>query len=263
MYQKILEHLLPHIQRTADFIAKEYISFDPANIEIKGHNDLVSYVDKTAEAMLMEACSQILPGSGFINEETGMHLSDSDFVWIIDPLDGTTNFMQKIPLFAISVALQHQGETVLGVVHEIIRHETFTAIKGKGSFLNNQRIQVTSETQLSQVVIATGFPYSNFYDLESYLLMFKEFLFSTRGLRRLGSAATDLAYTAAGRFGGFFEANLKPWDIAAGILIVQEAGGITTDFFGSHDCVFGNSILASSPIIHQQMMNIIRKNVVI
>ncbi len=261
MYHQIIKKLLPSIQKTAEFISKEFISFDPANIEIKGHNDLVSYVDKTAESMLEEACLKITPNSGFINEETGIKSPDSEFVWIIDPLDGTTNFMQKIPVFAISIALQHQGKLVLGIVHEVNRFETFTAIKGQGAFLNGKPIKVTNENELSQVVVATGFPYSNFYNLEDYMEMFKEFLYSTRGLRRLGSAAVDLAFTAAGRFGGFFEANLKPWDIAAGTLIVQEAGGLVTDYQGNPDCIFGNSILASTPIIHEQMMQIIQKNV--
>lgn len=263
MYPHILAKLLPFVHKTAEFISKEFMSFDPANIEIKGHNDLVSYVDKTAEAMLAEACLTITPDAGFINEETGIKSPDAEFVWIIDPLDGTTNFMQKIPIFAISIALQHEGKLVLGVVHEINRYETFTAIKGQGAFLNGKRIQVTEENQLSQVVVATGFPYSNFYNLEDYISMFKEFLYSTRGLRRLGSAAVDLAFTAAGRFGGFFEANLKPWDIAAGTLIVQEAGGLVTDYYGNTDCLFGNSILASSPSIHEQMMKIIQKNVIV
>ena len=263
MYQDIVHQILPSIKKTAEFISKEFISFDPANIEIKGHNDLVSYVDKTAEEMLMESCIKIIPNSGFINEETGVHAPDSEFVWIIDPLDGTTNFMQKIPVFAISIALQHHGKTVLGIVHEINRYETFTAIKGKGAFLNEKPIHVTNEKKLSNVVVATGFPYSNFYNLDLYMVMFREFLYTTRGLRRLGSAAVDLAFTASGRFGGFFEANLKPWDIAAGILIVEEAGGIVTDFFGSTDCTFGNSILASTPFIHEQMMKIIQKNVTV
>ncbi len=261
MYQSILMQLLPALHKTAEFISKEFIRFDPANIEIKGHNDLVSYVDKTAEAMLEEACLKITPDAGFINEETGVKSPDSEFVWIIDPLDGTTNFIQKIPVFAISIALQHQGKLVLGVVHEVNRWETFTAIKGQGAYLNHKPIRVTKEKKLSQVVVATGFPYSNFYNLDEYIDLFKEFLFATRGLRRLGSAATDLAFTAAGRFGGFFEANLKPWDIAAGTLIVQEAGGIVTDYMGNPNCVFGNSILASSPIIHQQMMGIIARNI--
>lgn len=261
MYQQILEKLLPFVLKTAEFIGKEYISFDPANIEIKGHNDLVSYVDKTAEAMLSEACLKITPDAGFINEETGIQSPDSEFVWIIDPLDGTTNFMQKIPVFSISIALMHNSELVLGIVHEINRYETFTAIKGEGAYLNGKPISITSENHLSQVVVATGFPYSNFYHLEDYLQMFKEFLYSTRGLRRLGSAAVDLAFTACGRFGGFFETNLKPWDIAAGSLLVKEAGGVVTDYFGNSNFLFGNSILAASPTIHQQMMNIIRKSI--
>lgn len=261
MYHQILEKLLPFVHQTADFISKEYISFDPANIEIKGHNDLVSYVDKTAEAMLEQACLQITPHAGFINEETGVKSPDAEFVWIIDPLDGTTNFMQKIPVFSISVALLHEGNLILGIVHEINRHETFTAIKNHGALLNGKPIQVSNESVLSKVVVATGFPYSNFYNLQDYMDMFKEFLYSTRGLRRLGSAAVDLAFTAAGRFGGFFEANLKPWDIAAGTLIVQEAGGLVTDYQGNSNCIFGNSILAASPILHEQMMNIIQKSV--
>lgn len=256
----ILTILTEEIKKVAAFIRQEYERFDPAAVEFKGHNNLVSYVDKQAEEMLEAVCKKLTPHAGFINEETGYKVdAGHEYVWIIDPLDGTTNFVQKIPVFAISVALQYRGEIILGVVHEINRDETFYAIRGEGAYLNGKQIFVTNENLIGDVVVATGFPYSNFYDLDSYLEMFRTFLYTCRGLRRLGSAAVDLAYTAAGRFGGFFEANLSPWDVAAGSLIVQEAGGIVTDYFSQNNFIFGKSIIASNPTIHPQMMEIISK----
>lgn len=244
--QKLLQDVIVLVKETGEFIRQESRKFDESKIEYKGKNDLVSYVDKEAEKRLVKGLSEILPGSGFVAEEgTSTHRSDI-YNWIIDPLDGTTNFTHGLPVYAVSIALVKRGVLTLGVVYEINRDECFHAIKGQGAFLNHSPIKVSETKTLERSLLATGFPYYNFEKMQQYLTIINEFMQTTHGLRRMGSAAVDLVYTACGRFEGFFEYNLNAWDVAAGALIVQEAGGKVTDFKGGEDYLFGREIVAGN-----------------
>jgi myo-inositol-1(or 4)-monophosphatase len=256
--QKLLQDVIVLVKDTGDFIRSESAQFDESKIEYKGKNDLVSYVDKAAEKMLVKGLEQILPGSGFIAEEgTSSKRSDS-YNWIIDPLDGTTNFTHGIPVYAISVALLKRGQLTLGVVYEVNRDECFHAIKGGGAYLNHMPVQVSSTKTLEKSLLATGFPYYNFEQMQQYLSIINDLMQQTHGLRRMGSAAVDLAYTACGRFEGFFEYNLNAWDVAAGALIVQEAGGTVTDFKGGTDFLFGRQIVAGN-VTQPELLQAIQK----
>lgn len=239
------------------FLTEEFGKVTQAQIETKSLNSLVSYADKKAEEILVQGLSRCLPGSVFLTEEKTTAQEDGEFQWIIDPLDGTTNFLHQIPIYAVSVALRHQGKIILGIVYEPNRSECFYAWKGSGAFLNGKKIQVKNNTSLADSLIATGFPYYEFSKTESYLNVLKEVMQSTRGLRRMGAAAVDLAYTAAGRFDAFFEYNLQIWDVAAGCFIVQEAGGQVFDFRGGDDYKDGSEIIAGTATITKELLSII------
>ncbi len=239
------------------FIHNECLSFDRQRIEAKtGFNNLVSYVDKEAEKSLVKTLNMYFPPAGIIAEE-GTGVSSEEYNWIIDPLDGTTNFIHGMPVFAISVALAHKDEVVLGVIHEINQRETFHTIKGEPAFCNRREIRVSSVSDLSESLLATGFPYYHSDRQDPYLSIIKTFLLKTHGIRRLGSAATDLAYVAAGRFEGFFEYNLNPWDVAAGAFLVQQAGGVVTDFKGSNNYLHGGEIVAANAV-HASMLRVVQ-----
>lgn len=253
------DQLLALTNKVKDYILKEAAGFSTDNIEKKGKNDLVSYVDKTAEKMLVEGCRDILPEAGFIAEEGTSNAKGERYNWIIDPVDGTTNFIHGVPVFAISVALQDGDDLIMGVVHELNLDECFYAIKGKGAFLNDSPIHVSKVNDLSESLIATGFPYQNFEKMDEYLEIMKYIMQNTHGLRRLGSAAVDLVYVACGRFEAFFEYNLKPWDIAAGALIVKEAGGKVTDFSNGNKFLFRGDIIAANTV-HRQMQELVGKS---
>ena len=226
------------------FIRSESLKFTISSIEIKGLNDLVSYVDKEAEQQLVIGLKAILPDAGFIAEEGSANKTNEEYVWIVDPLDGTTNFIHGLPVYSISVALMQKEKLVLGIVYEINKDELFYAHKHGGAWLNDKPISVSPIDSLSKSLLATGFPYHDFEELETYMKILSHFMKHTHGLRRLGSAAVDLAYVACGRFEGFFEYNLNAWDVAGGAFIVQEAGGAVTDFKGEDDYLFGRSIIA-------------------
>jgi myo-inositol-1(or 4)-monophosphatase len=230
-----------------DYIYQELGRVGSNEIEEKELNSLVSYVDKNTEILLVKGLLEILPQAGLITEEDTEDDHNQDFTWVIDPLDGTTNFLHQIPYFSVSVALMYKGEIILGIVHEVTRDEQFSAIKNEGAFLNNKKISVTESASSKDILIATGFPYENDYSVEKHFETLKYFLMNTRGMRRLGSAATDLCYVAAGRLGGYYECSLNAWDVAAGALIVQEAGGSVTDFNGGQNWLFGKTILACAP----------------
>lgn len=242
------------------FIRHEHKSFTREQAEIKGRNDLVTFVDRESERRLQVAFRSLLPESGFIMEETGEVDRDADFIWIMDPLDGTTNFVYGIPAFCVSVGLQHKGKTILGVVYEINRDELFFATLGRGATLNGEPIRVSQSTTLAQCLIATGFPFRRFQHIDQYMAMLVSFMKQSKGLRRIGSAALDLAYVAAGRFDAFFEANLHPWDVTAGALLVQEAGGMVTDYFGKGDFLFGGMIIAAAPGVHPKMIETVQEH---
>jgi myo-inositol-1(or 4)-monophosphatase len=246
------------VRETGAFIRTERQRFQAAQVEYKAKNDLVSYVDRHAETLLQDAFAALIPGCGFINEETGIINPDSHYRWVIDPLDGTTNFIYNIPFYSISVGLMDGEEVVLGCVYEICHDELYTAVKGQGAFMNDQPIAVRQSPSLSESLIAFGSPHGWADHLVQLTAVIHHLMPNTRGMRRLGSAAIDLVYTAAGRFDAYFEANLNPWDVAGGSLIVQEAGGIVTDFHNGNNFVFGRAILAASPAIHPQLLAILQ-----
>jgi len=235
------------------FMAEERKSFDVSKIESKGLHDLVSYVDKESEKQIIGQLQILLPESGFIAEEGTNTKRGERFNWVIDPLDGTTNFIQGVPIYAVSIGLLDGNELVLGVVYEVGREECFYAWKDGGAYLNGNPIRVSSYSSSHDALLATGFPYSNFELLDNYMSLLKWTMTEARGVRRLGSAATDLAYVACGRFDAFFEYDLKPWDVAAGIMIVKEAGGVVTDFKSGINYLFGGEIIASNALLAELM----------
>ena len=257
-----LSHDLAALCRsTAGFIRQEATTFDRNKIEHKGVHDLVSYVDQETERRLVAGLRQLLPTAGFITEEgtAGPDSHTEEFTWIIDPLDGTTNFVHGLPVYSISVALLHQRELVVGVVHEVNRDESFRAVRGGGAFCNDQPMHVTDIPDLNNALIATGFPYKDFGLMQTYLQVLGAFMSRSHGVRRLGSAAVDLAYVAAGRCEGFFEFNLNAYDVAAGILLVREAGGHVTQFLTDGDPLFGREVVASNGRLHLEMQQTIRE----
>lgn len=242
------------------FIAEETLRFDKSKIEHKtSFNNLVSYVDKEAERFLVKELSKILPGSGFLAEEGTSSLGSIDYRWIIDPLDGTTNFTHGLPPYAVSIALAKADKVVLGIVYEVTRKECFHATIESPACCNGKPIRVASTISLNESLLATGFPYYHFDKREEYLNIIKTFLELSHGVRRMGSAATDLAYVACGRMEGFFEYNLNPWDVAAGALIVAQAGGKVSDFKGGDNFLFGGEICAAGAT-HAEMLAVIRKH---
>ncbi len=250
-YSNLLPQVLQLCKEVGEFQLKHLLKVSVVEIEEKTANQLVSFVDRNSEQMLVDGLKKLLPDSTIIGEESA---SENRILttetWIIDPLDGTTNFLHGLPVFSISVALFVNGQPELAVVECPSLKESFTAARGKGAHLNGASIQVAENVQLKNTLIATGFPYYTFGKMSEYLQLLEVFMRSTQGLRRMGSAAIDLAYVACGRFDAFFEMNLSPWDIAAGILLVREAGGRVTDFHGKEDIVFDQEIIASSLAIY-------------
>ena len=229
-------------------------------VETKGLNQLVSKVDVTSERMLVELCSKAIPQASFITEENTIKQSrGAKYCWIIDPLDGTTNFLHGLQLYSISIALYRNGKALLSWVYCPSLNQMFFAEKDKGAYLNGERIQVSNIRTLNSSLLATGFPYYTFDEMPNYLNLLEGFMRNTHGLRRMGSAAIDLAYVAWGKFEGFFELNLSPWDVAAGALLVTEAGGTMCDFEEGDNYVFGNSIVANNSHVHKEFLGYIKK----
>ena len=208
-----------------------------------------------SERRLVEKLSALLPGSGFIAEENSA-LAPREFTWVVDPLDGTTNFIHGVPLYCISIGLMHQEETILGIVYEPNLKECFYTWKSAPAYLNREIIRVSETPAIDQSLFATGFPYYDYKRLDDYLAIFRHLLQNSRGLRRLGSAAADLAYTACGRYDGFFEYGLSPWDVNAGGLLVKNAGGVVTDFCGKENYTFGKQIIASNNSIYTEFLKL-------
>lgn len=241
-----------------EFIRVESLNFDRSKILQKtGFNNLVSYVDKESEKTLVSGLSRLIPGSGILGEEGSSVDSSNGYLWIIDPLDGTTNFTHGLPPFSISIGLTLHDKPVLGVVYEVTRQEMFHAVEGNPAYCNDQVIHASRVATMNESLFATGFPYYDFPKMEAYLTIIRKFLKQSHGVRRLGSAATDLAYVAAGRFEGFFEYNLNPWDVAAGAFIVQQAGGKVTDFAGGSNYLYGREICSAGGLIHPAMQQLI------
>ncbi len=258
---KSLASEMENIAREAgSFIRSEVTKFDISKAEVKGLNNFVSYVDKSAEELIVKHLTRLLPGSGFRTEEGTTEQSQGQkYVWVIDPLDGTTNFMHGCPPYAVSIGLKEDNEEVAGVVYEIAADEMFTAWKNGGAWLNGKPIHVSSVNKLSESLVATGFPYSDFGRLEKYISLFTWFLKNSHGVRRLGSAATDIAYIACGRFEAFYEYGLHPWDIAAATIILREAGGKVSDFSGIEKGLDGSEIVAASDAVFLEILEIVNK----
>lgn len=259
-YKQLCEQTCALADSVADFIRGELGKVEKQSIEYKSLNNLVSYVDKAAEQQLVEGLSRLLPEAKFIAEEGTISKAQGDWQWIVDPLDGTTNFLHQLPFFAISIGLRHKQKMVIGVVYEVVRGECFYSWGEQKVWLNGNPIQCSSTTNLRDSLLATGFPYDSFDRMQPYLKTLSHLMRWTRGLRRFGSAALDLAYVAAGRFDGFFEYSLAPWDVAAGSFLVEQAGGKVTDFRGGSNFLFGKEILATNMPIHDQLHNLLRSN---
>lgn len=253
------EELAECAKVTGAFIASERKNISLNDAKFKGLNDMVTEVDLESEKRITNFLKKLLPGADIIGEEGKYENTGSKYKWIIDPLDGTTNYIHGIPAYAISIALCENDEPILGVVHDPERVECFTAIKGKGAFLNNEKIGVSKSGSLDKCLMATGFPVTIFDKTTLLLKITESFIRETHGVRRIGSAALDLAYVACGRFEGFFEYNLNAWDVAAGALLVQEAGGIVSDFQGGDQFLFGKQILAGNSC-HSEMLTLIKKH---
>ncbi len=228
-------------------------------IAYKGDINLVTEMDTRSERTIVEMLHTSFPDHGVVAEEGTMKDNASDYTWIIDPLDGTTNYAHGYPCFSVSIALEHRGDVILGVVYDPMRDELFTAQRGQGAYLNGKQIQVSPVNLLMKSLLATGFPYDRKVSAKNNLNYFQEFLMASQEVRRDGSAALDLCYVAAGRIDGFWELKLKPWDVAAGSLIVREAGGTVSDLSGKRFEMHAEEILASNGCIHQQMVGILQK----
>ncbi|WP_200975381.1 inositol monophosphatase family protein [Echinicola sp. 20G] len=257
--KSLLDQTIIVAKEAGAFIRKERQNFDLNKVEHKGFNDLVSYVDKEAEKIVVNGLQQILPEAGFITEEGTINKQEDVYNWIVDPLDGTTNFVHGIPVFSVSIALMKEGEIILGVVYEVNNNECFYATKDGGAYCNDTKISVSQAPSLSSSLIATGFPYYDFEQVDQYMELLKYFMINSHGIRRIGSAAVDLCYVASGRVEGYFEYNLNSYDVAGGLLIVQEAGGKVTDFNSGDDYIFGRQIIASNGNIHQELCDQIKK----
>lgn len=256
---KIEQGVIEICREVGEFIRLEGASFDRSRIEQKNvFNNLVSYVDKEAEKKLVKALHKLFPDAGFITEEGTVEQStEREYNWIIDPLDGTTNFLHGLPMFAISIGLARNNKPVLGVIYDISNQQCYHANEDSPAYLDGQVIKVSGIQTLSESLLATGFPYYHSDKRDDYLDIIKEFLNETHGIRRLGSAAMDLAFVACGKLEGFFEYNLHPWDVAAGAIIVQQAGGRITDFKGGDDFLFGKQFCASNTFVHEEMLKVI------
>lgn len=253
-YKSLTLEVIALAKETGKFFLEEINKVKVSDIEVKGLHDFVSYVDKTAEQRIVNRLAELLPESGFITEEQTATPRGEHFNWIVDPLDGTTNFLHHIPLFSVSIALMEDDKIVIGVVYEPNLDECFYAWKGGAAYLNEKEIHVSEQTDLKNTLLATGFPYNDFGKLDGYIDLFTWFARNTSGLRRLGSAAVDLAYTACGRYEGFYEYGLHAWDVAAGVFIVQQAGGTVSDFKGGDNYIFGAELLSSNTLLHQALL---------
>lgn len=246
--------------RTAgNIITRGFENRDDLNIDMKGANDFVTKVDREAEAAIISKIQQSYPDHSFLGEESGETLDNPDYQWIIDPLDGTTNFIQGIPHFAVSIALKIKGKLEIAVIFDPIRGDLFTATKGQGAQLNGFRIRCGKRRELSSAIIATAFPFRDKARIADYMSKFTPILIQSGDIRRSGSAALDMAYTAAGKYDGYFEAKLKPWDIAAGMLLIRESGGVVTDFQGGENILASGDVVCGNPKITQQLLKHLNK----
>ncbi|MDP1654959.1 MAG: inositol monophosphatase family protein [Hylemonella sp.] len=242
-------------------INRAALDVEAVRVSQKQVNDFVTEVDHASEATIIETLLTAYPGHGILGEETGSThgAQDSEFVWIIDPLDGTTNFIHGFPVYCVSIALAVRGKVEQAVIYDPSRNDLFTATKGRGAYMNDRRIRVSKRTQLKECLISTGFPFRKGDNFPAYLAMMSDVMQRTAGLRRPGAAALDLAYVAAGFTDGFFETGLQPWDVAAGSLLVTEAGGLVGNFTGDSDFLDQKECLAGNPRIYGQLVPLLNK----
>ena len=231
----------------------------PEQIDTKALNDFVTYVDQNSEKMIVDKILSHFPSHKILAEEGTRRTQQNDYQWVIDPLDGTKNFIQDIPIFSVSIALERKGEILTGVVYDPVQDELFLAERGQGAYCNNRRIEVNTK-KISEALIATGFPFKMKRYLPVYLLCFQEIFIECSGMRRCGSAAIDLCYTAMGRYEGFWELGLSRWDMAAGSLIINEAGGVVSDFWGEEHYLSSGFIIAGNRQVHPQLLKIIKNH---
>lgn len=253
----ILQQAKPVVKKAAQYIQEMALKKETLAIEEKFKNNLVSEVDRNAEIILVEGLSKLIKQAGFLTEEQTVEQTKQEWLWVIDPLDGTTNFLRGVPAYAVSVALMQNDSVMLGLVYDCVLNHFYTAIKGKGAFKNEVPIEVNKNALYEQSFIATGFPYYDFSKADAYLKVFEHIMHNTLGMRRLGSAALDLCHVATGMYDAYFEYSLHPYDVAAGALIVQEAGGVVSDFSGKDNYIFNQQIIAGNKAIHAKVLALI------
>jgi len=257
--QAILNIAIRAARAGGTIITRSVDRLDQLNVNNKAQNDFVSEVDIRAENAIIETIHKSYPNHAILAEESGEHTgNEEEYLWIIDPLDGTTNFLHSFPQFAVSIAVKHKGRLEHAVVYDPLRQELFSASRGDGAMLNNRRLRVTARNSLDGALLGTGFPFKEQHHLDAYLEMFKALFPMTAGIRRAGSAALDLAYVAAGRLDGFWEIGLQPWDMAAGTLLIQEAGGLVGDFSGGGEHMRSGNVVAGNPKIFKAILQQIR-----
>ena len=243
-------------RKAGSIINRASLDVDLVKVASKGRSDFVTEVDRAAERAIVDILLKAYPDHAILAEESGAS-GDSEYTWIIDPLDGTTNFIHGFPQYAVSIALRHREHVTQAVVYDPTRNELFTASRGRGAFLNERRIRVSRRGKLSECLIGTGFPFRSFEHLDEYVRMFRSVTEHTAGIRRPGAAALDLAYVAAGRLDGFWEIGLSPWDMAAGSLLILEAGGLVSDFKGETAYLEEGRIVCGAPKIFPQLLNLV------
>ena len=251
-----IEVALRAAQRASELLLDYFGKIE--EVEEKAKNDYVTEADKLSETIIIKTIREVFPQHTIIAEESGGHLGN-DWKWYIDPLDGTKNFIHGLPMFCVSIGVEYKGELVAGVIQAPLLEEVFSAERGEGAYCNGQRLKVSSRS-FSEALIATGFPFRGKEHLDRYLACFKEVFLKVSGLRRCGSAALDLAYTAKGVFDGFWEMALNPWDIAAGVLLIEEAGGIVSDFNGEKGYLKSGNIVGASPNTYGELLRIVQKH---
>jgi myo-inositol-1(or 4)-monophosphatase len=257
--QPMLNIAIRAAHNAGDFIVRKINKLPDLKVEVKALNDYVSEVDREAEARIIEELLKAFPGHSILAEESGVIEGEDEYRWIIDPLDGTTNYLHGFPHYAVSIACEHRGRMAHGVIYDPFKQELFSASRGDGATLNNRRIRVANLKTIEGALIATGFPFKNPDQLDEFLKLFNAFFSSVSDIRRAGSAALDLAYVAAGRLDGYWESGLNAWDLAAGALIIREAGGIVTDYSGDGNFLDNGQIVAGNPKIITDMLSTIQK----
>ena len=257
-YKALCARVVDVARRAGEYIASQREGFNFSDVEFKGVQNMVSYVDKGAERMIVDDLRELLPGSGFITEEGTASGRGERYTWIIDPLDGTTNFIHGLPPYCVSIALSEGNELVIGVVYEVTHGEMFYAWKGSDAFMNGRRIAASTTDKMENALIAIGFSYATIMEVDDFLDSIAYYQKNTNGARRLGSATADLVYVACGRFDAFAQAKLSPWDVAAGAFIAQRAGAVVSDYSGGDNYIYGCEIIACTPKIYEEFRKTVK-----